>query len=91
MYDYPQITKHYPKYEERRAEEGGYGMFGYKGGSIDAALRNNDADGLQKAFDLGWINPDATVQSLKGESLIEICKARGLDGSMKKLQELGFK
>jgi len=92
MYDYPRITKHIEPYSEENARNKRYGMFGYMGLSVEAAIKNQDVDGIQKAFELGWIDPKTPrhMQTLGFPSLVAYVESRKLPVALEKLKSLGF-
>ncbi len=87
-YNYPQISEHCPIFNQQLNN----GMFGYKGKCVEIVISKQDTDGIQKAFELGWINPKtpSNMQMLNSISLLTDAKNRGLKVSAKKLEELGF-
>jgi hypothetical protein len=93
-YNYPRITKHYPKYVENHPDGTpiNYGFFGYKGESLMSALRHQDIEGIKKAHELGWINENTPnhMQVLGAPSLLAWAKENKLGKTAKVLFELGF-
>lgn len=89
---YPRITKHIEEYVEPQPGLSPYGMFGYKGASVERAIKFQDIEGIQKAHDLGWINPKTPkhMQTLDGAGLLSWVRGRNLPLSAEKLAQLGF-
>ena len=94
MYDYPKITNHIPGYQEFDGDGNtiNHDMFGYKGKSLHAVITRQDIEGIQKAFDLGWIDPKTPhhMQTIGYSSLLDMAIRRGLSKTAAKLEELGF-
>ncbi len=65
-----------------------YGFFGYKGHSIELALKRDDVDGIREAHKRGWIDTDTIT--LDSTPLRRMALKKGSVNVEQALAELGY-
>jgi len=65
-----------------------YGMFGYKGASIDAAFNIDDAEAIRRAHELDWM--DRNTRTFMGHSMLKVARDKKAANVTAVLIELGY-